>query len=315
MLTSTPADRLRQLQERLDWAAYLLALQPGDIQSAFHQAGQEVAEALIAAPFSFQTRLPQQVLIDSSVRRVPARWRTIQAGNFLNQLRKIPCNRDVINALSSLTGHSDIVVATAGQLVAYSAARQILDLHIPDIAFLRKDYTVFDRHGHLLALNDNDAESAIGQLSRFVEWMHTVEKLYPGWTASDRYNETYSQITDHLAEQGRFLATYYTERMIEDLTGRWRRGELARGLTLFIPYLDEHHYRMDIYRVVVVPNARIPFRPQFVVSACRVAQREVRQDPRLSQGTRWQLIAQLDRIVRAFETRPEASPREPLHNP
>jgi hypothetical protein len=57
-----------------------------------------------------------------------------------------------------------------------------------------------------------------------------------------------------------------------------------------------------------MPNARIPFRPDFVVSACRLAEREVRQNPRYAQATRWQLLAQLDLITQAFDAKPDAEP-------
>jgi len=38
-----------------------------------------------------------------------------------------------------------------------------------------------------------------------------------------------------------------------------------------------------------------------VVGACRLAQREVRKDPTLSQATRWQLLSQLDSLIQSFE--------------
>jgi hypothetical protein len=53
--------------------------------------------------------------------------------------------------------------------------------------------------------------------------------------------------------------------------------------------------------VIVIPTGRILFRPEFVIGTCRLAEREVRKDPDLSQSTRWQLLSQLDSITQAFE--------------
>ncbi len=314
MIASTPADKLKRLHERLDWAVHLVSLQPGDVQEAYQRVGQAIADALVMPVYSFQILLPERLLIDSALQPVPKRWRPIRVGNFLTRMRKVSLNADLINALNNLAANADPVVGSAAQLAAYTAARHILVAHLPSIARITGDFAAFDDHGERLALSDTKADATIRHLCQYVEWLHVVERLYPGWTASDPYNEIYSTITGQLTEQGRALAHYYTVRLIDELMARWRRGEIARGLTLFIPYLDEQRYQMDTYKVVVVPNARIPFRPQFVVSACRVAQREVRLNPRLSQATRWQLISHLDQLIHAFEIRTESTSREAAHD-
>jgi hypothetical protein len=105
-----------------------------------------------------------------------------------------------------------------------------------------------------------------------------------------------------LTQQGRALANYHTRQIIAEIQARWQSREVIRGLTLRIPYLDEKHYRMTVCEVVVIPTGRIPFRPEFILGACRVEQQKVRKNPQFSQSTRWQLISQLDAIIQAFET-------------
>jgi len=180
------------------------------------------------------------------------------------------------------------------------AAQQLL-ISLPGQTDLPSHYTAFDKQGRLISGSHSTADALIGQLSQHMDWLHMAEQLYPGWTTHALYNDTASLLTDHLIEQGRALADYYTLQIIDDVRRDWRGGRITRGLTLFIPYLDERHYRMKKYQVVVTPVGRILFRPEFVVGACRVAQQHVRKDTALSQATRWQLLSQLDTISQAFE--------------
>jgi hypothetical protein len=190
-------------------------------------------------------------------------------------------------------------------LVCYLAAQQLLT-SLPGQAELRNQYTAFDKQGVLVAGSHSTADALIGQLSQCMGWLHTAELLYPAWTTHDLYNDVSSVLTTHLIEQGRALANYYTQQIIDEVQRDWRAGKITRGLTLFIPYLDERQYEMRNYRVVVIPTGRILFRPEFVVGACRVTQRHVRKDPTLSQGTRWQLLSQLDSLIQAFESGPHS---------
>ncbi len=286
----TPAIRMQQLRQSLQWAEQLFARQPAELRAAYQESGEQVAAALTKNTFSFTFRFPDRIALEDSLRMVP--HRSVQVGSLFNQIRKISCNAAILSNLNALGSPATGVMASCARLVAYLAARDILMNRVPDVTMASQTES-----------QDADGlKNRVEQLSQYVEWLRTAEQLYPGWTADDLYNERYAQVVAELTEQGRLLATRYTDDLIHEVQESAQTG--IRGLTLYIPYLDEQQYQMARYEVVVVPVSRIQFRPQFVVSACRIAQQEVRKNPRLSQSTRWQLVLQLDRVTQAFETHP-----------
>jgi hypothetical protein len=284
--TLTPAARLQQQREALEWAEDLLRQQPAELRQAYQQTGESVAAALTQPTYSFVLRLPDRIMLKASEHSITNH--TWHIGTFINRMRRVPCHNAILATLKSLSFQSQSDLAQCVRLVEYIAAREILMRHVPDL-------------DQPLQTIDGQAETRVNQLSQYIQWLHTVEALYPGWTSADLYNEKYGQLVDLLTDQGRALAHQYTGDLIREVQESSRGG--LRGLTLFIPYLDEQLYRMTTYEVVVIPRSRIPYRPQFVVSACRIAQQEVRKNPRLSQSTRWQLVLQLDRVIQAFEAR------------
>ncbi len=311
MTASTPAAQYYHLRETLDWAAHMLARQPQKVEQAYQLAGERIAEALVSPTFSVAIWLPDTVVFDNTVHYLSKQDQFLQAGNLFNRIRQIPCGQAVLHTLDQRASHSDPAVSTSARLLRYMAAQYIVTHRIPPIEAIHSDYVAFDAQGHCITNDMPAADKLVVQLSQYLDWLRIAEQLYPGLAASNSYDEIHAQLISQITEQGRALATCYTEQIITDLRAQWKAGAIARGLTLFVPYLDERVYRMAEYKVVVIPNARIPFRPQFVVSACRVAEREVRQNPNLTQSTRWQLISQLDQLIQAFEVKPVIESQPP----
>jgi hypothetical protein len=269
----------------------MLAQQPENFLAAYRQAAQDIVQALTQPVYSATISIPYGS---------PRRFVKVHAGSaFYSVLRK-PCGPELIQKLHRLMTHPRQEVQEGVQLTCYLAGQQMLS-SLPDEDDLSTRYTGFDGQGILLADGMNTAAAIVEKLSRFVHSLNLIEALYPAWRTDDSFSEKHALLMTHLIRQGRALANCHTQKLIREILTAWKAGELTRGLTIFLPFLDERQCRMDEYRIVVIPAGRILFRPEFVVGACRVAERKVRVDSDLSQATRWQLLSQLDAILQAFE--------------
>jgi hypothetical protein len=224
-------------------------------------------------------------------------------GNFLNQLQRRDCHDAIVQALNMLMSHNDITVSGIARLIRYLTAEAILFHQIPNPEQIEAGYHAFNSQGSL-SITLQEADIKVSELSSFIDRLQLIEKLYAGWTVSDSYNEIFAVLSVQITTQGRALAAYYTEKIANELHARWQKREVIRGLTLHIPYLDEKTCHMTFYEMVVIPVGRIPFRPEFIVGACRIEQQKVRKNPQLSQATRWQLVSQLNELIRVFEITP-----------
>jgi hypothetical protein len=251
------------------------------------------------------------VVFEDTVHYLPHYSQSLQAGNLLNRVRRVSCAPAVLHTLDQRVTDADASVSASTRLLRYMAAQHVLTRRIPSVEAIQSDYVAFDDEGHCIVATVDAADKLVDRLVQYLDWLHIAEQLYPGISTSDAYDAIRTQLISQLTEQGRALAACYTSQIATDLKAQWKAGKLARGLTLYVPYLDERDYRMAEYKIVVIPNARIPFRPQFVVSACRVAEREVRQNPNLAQSTRWQLISQLDQLSQAFDVKPVVESTSP----
>lgn len=299
MSAISPAAAYYDQRHQLDWALRLLEQQPDDLRQDYRRAGRVVAQALTTSTYRFSLDLPRQIALEGTRPTALSSQIRITAGSLLGQWRKISCHDAIIARLSALAADDDPALADSVRLVMYSAADVLLTEMLPPLSRIEGDCAAFDNHERLL-VSESLAEPRVQDLIRYVHWLHMVGQLYPPWTTSDRYNDLFAHLTAFLIQQGRALARLFTDQLIKEVSTSWKTGDLARGLTLYVPYLDERTYQIARYAVLVTPGGRIPFRPQFVVSACRVAEREVRNHPALTQSTRWQLLARLDQIIQAF---------------
>lgn len=300
MTTQTPATQFNTLRTQLDWLVQAWQWQPVEFQKIYEQIVQQIVAALTKPIYTFAVYLPDRVVLDpptvTSIQRIE-----IRAGNVINRLRKISCRNAIVQSLEALRDYNDPAISRIAQLINYSTAQCILTGYLPNEDTLQTNYKAFEPRKMRLLTSADSAITIVEQLESFVELLRILEAICPPMIASDVYNERLGQLTTHLSAQGKALAHYYVGQMIEEIQIGWLKGTIGRGLTLHIPYFDEHTYRIAHYKVIVTPTGRIPFRPEFIVSACRMAEREVHQDTQMLQSTRWQLIAHFDRLIHAFE--------------
>jgi len=122
---------------------------------------------------------------------------------------------------------------------------------------------------------------------------------HPAWLEPSRIQAASEPVTLSV-EQGRELARLQLQEMIRKIRARARGQRLNRGLTVSLPYFDDTCQELRWREVVIVPRARIPFVPAFVVRASRQEIDRVHGDGRLSEATRAHLVEQLETLAEAF---------------
>jgi hypothetical protein len=281
----------------LDWARASWQQQPADLAVELEQAAHSVLTAITQTWHRVSIVLPRHIRFDDKLSSLPLL--RIRAGKLLPVGKRVSWCVEVVRDLQRLQVHELPPVRHLALLLGYRVSQQLVD----DLDAKLMSQTLplyFDVHGHLLTSTDA-AYSGVQLLADYVQTLHTAEKLFTGWQADPHFDDLYSSLTLRLMGQGRALAQYDVQVLIDELFARWHKGEIARGLTLTFYYLDEGSFQLKHYRLEVIPPSRIPFQPELVVGACRIEQQRVRKYSEVSQNTRWQLVALLDLIIQAFE--------------
>lgn len=283
----------------LDWASSLLAAQPESIRLSYLQTATTIAQALKADSRHLSLTLPNHVVENGVVVEAPRPLLMLRAGSLLTRLRQQPVRGHVIAGLQKMSAEKHETVACCASLTSYAVARILMDAAITGE---REVVALPSIDGRPSEEDIDAAKEIVNEMTRVVRWMRDAEALFPAWGIDDDFNDAYTRLTGRLVTAGRSLALWQTQMIIDDLKARYQARQFLNGLTVYVPYLDERAYVMAEYVLDVVPNARIPFYPEFMVSACRLAERDVRLNARFSQATRWQLLSQLDLLLHTFET-------------
>ncbi len=166
--------------------------------------------------------------------------------------------------------------------------------------FYLPQWVAFDDEGRLLVGSVNEAEADVASMQRFLSVLHAAVGLAPYMVADDEYQQKRYGILGQLVNQGRALARYEVEEIIETIEMRAASHDLNRGLSLSLPYFNDQKLTMENYNFEVIPAGRIMFTPAFVVRAAREQEAKIAQDTRLSQSTRKHLLVELSTLEQAF---------------
>ncbi len=167
--------------------------------------------------------------------------------------------------------------------------------------FYLPQWVAFDDEGHLLVGAINEAEAHLASMQRFLSILHAAVFLAPYMVADELYQQKRYGMLGQTVNQGRALARYLTEEIINTIKRRAAVQDLNRGLSLSLPYFDDQDLEMKTYPFEVIPSGRIMFVPAFVVRASREEQAKVAQDTRLSLSTRKYLLRSLKMLEEAFD--------------
>jgi hypothetical protein len=178
------------------------------------------------------------------------------------------------------------------------------DLSVPYVEAARRFYlpqwVAFDDEGKLLVSRVNEAEAHIASMQRYMSILHIAVALAPYMVADGEYQLKRCGIMGQLVNQGRALASYEVQEIIQTIRHRAAAHDLDRGLWLSLPYFNDQLLVVENYCFEVVPAGRIMFVPAFVVLMVQQQAAKVAQDTRLSRTTRKYLLLELNMLAQAF---------------
>lgn len=183
------------------------------------------------------------------------------------------------------------------------------ELLVPFVPAARRFYlpqwVAFDESGKLLVNSVSEAEAHLGSMQRYIDILHTASSFAPYMVADAEYQRKRYGMLGQTINQGRALACYKTEQIIQAILERVQKGTLNRGFSISLPYFDDQELRMSKIELEVIPAGRIVFKPIFVVRAVRLEHAKVSQDTRLNASTRKYLLRELEQLEQVFINFPE----------
>jgi hypothetical protein len=200
---------------------------------------------------------------------------------------------------SAITAATD-AIAEEGQTEAGRG-----ELLVPYVPYARRFYlpqwVAFDDQGKMLVSSLSQAEAHIASMQQFLWILHSAVSLAPYMVADEEYQLKRYGMLGQLVNQGRALALYQMNEIINTIKHRASMKDLNRGLGLSLPYFDDQALEVRLHDFDVIPGGRVMFVPAFVVLASREEQVKVAQDTRFSLSTREHLLHELLLLEAAFE--------------
>jgi hypothetical protein len=201
---------------------------------------------------------------------------------------------------SAITASND-AIAEDSQNGAESGRGELLVPFVPGARrFYLPQWVAFDTDGQLLARSVGEAEAHVASMQRFLAILHMAISLAPYIVADKVYQQKRYGMLGQLVNQGRALARYRTNEIVQTIWRRAQSQDLNRGLSLSLPYFDDQDLRLRSHSFEIIPAGRIMLVPAFVVRAMIAEQAKVAQDTRLSVSTRQHLLAELCTLEAAF---------------
>ena len=248
---------------------------------------------------SVSAGLLRHAIVRHMVHNMLPSGRTVQYGTADGEeIPSIPVKSE-LEPESAITATTDAIVTDEG---AGEAGRG--ELLVPYVEAARRFYlpqwVAFDDEGHLLVGSGNEAEADVASMQRYLAVLHSAVGMAPYEVADEEYQQKRYGILGQLVNQGRALARYEVEEIIQTIQKRALAHDLNRGLSLSMPYFNDQTLTKENYNFEIIPAGRIMFAPGFVVRAAREQEAKIVQDTRLSQSTRKHLLAELSVLEQAF---------------
>jgi hypothetical protein len=207
---------------------------------------------------------------------------------------------DELEPGSAITAATDAIAEEGGEAAEVDRG----ELLVPYVPAARKFYlpqwVAFGEGGQLLVNTASEAEAHVAAMQRFLSILHAAVSLAPYIVADETYQQKRYGMLGQLVNQGRALARYQANEIIQVIKRRAAAQDLNRGLSLSLPYFDDQTLRIEQHDFEVIPAGRIMFVPTFVTRAARAEQAKVAQDTRLNPSTRRHLLAGLQMLEQAF---------------
>jgi hypothetical protein len=270
-----------------------------DMRTILRQRLNELEDHSDCAVSTSASLLRHAIAIHMVYNMLPAgRTMTYQAIEG-EEIPTVPTGKDV-QPESAITEATDAIVEEG-----VDEARRG-QLQVPFVPAARRFYlpqwVAFDDEGQLLVNSVGEAEAHLASMQAYLALLHAAVSLAPYIVADPEYQRKRFGMLGQLVNQGRALARYETQEIIEIIGQRAAAHDLNRGLSLSVPYFDDQDLEMRTHDFEVIPAGRIMFVPAFVVRVAREEGAKVAQDTRLSPSTRKYLLNELRTLEIAFET-------------
>jgi hypothetical protein len=165
-----------------------------------------------------------------------------------------------------------------------------------------QEQTVVEICQPVLAEAVKEAERLIAAMQRYLAILDMAIALAPYVAADEDFHHKRFRIVGQLIQQGRALAQFQVREIIQAIQRRAASNLLNRGLSLSLPFFDDHALEMRIWQFQVIPAGRTLFSPAFVVRAVWLEQEKLSREPHLSPSTREHLLEELNSLERAFDS-------------
>ncbi len=231
-------------------------------------------------------------------------YHVLPAGRKVNYA--VPEDEDIPN--QPVDRDSELESAIQGQMDGRVSGGQSEmgrgDLLVPYVETARHFYlpqwVAFDSQGYLLVNSIEEAEADIASMRNYLDILHSAESIAPYMIADETWQQKRYGMLGQLVNQGRLLAHYQSQQIIQTIKCRVAEHRLDRGLRLSLPYFNDQTLAMENFSFEVIPAGRIMFVPAFVVLAVQQQGAKAAQDTRFSRSTRKHLLSQLSQLEQAF---------------
>lgn len=190
------------------------------------------------------------------------------------------------------------------QNMVNQAEKEHGELMLPYVEAARRFYlpqwVAFDDKGKLLLGSLNEAEAYIASMQTYLYILNTAFVIAPFMIADENCQEKRYGMLGQLVNQGRAMAYYQSQEIIQAIQCRAAEHKLDRGLRLSLPYFNDQKLLIENHNFIVIPAGRIMFVPAFAVLAAREQQIKVAENLNLSFTTRKHLLAELHDFELAF---------------
>lgn len=285
--------------ERLQMAGGLVdRLTKTDLRNALHQRLSDLEQSSTPA-ITICARLIQYATAIHMVHGMLPAGKSVSYTTVEGE--EIPTNPvvDVLEPESAITATTDAIVVEGQE---EDGRGELLVPYVPAARrFYLPQWVAFDDQNRMVVRSVNEAEAHVASMQRFLSILHTAVSLAPYMVADEVYQQKRYGMMGQLVNQGRALAQYLTQEIIETIKHRADAQELNRGLSLSLPYFDDQSLEMKTHNFEIIPAGRIMFVSAFVVRASRREQALVGQDTRMNSSTRKYLLGQLKSFEAAFD--------------
>lgn len=319
-----------QLKVEYEAQKALFCLQPADIQRMLETQAQKIAEGYLKRHTQIQFSLPERVLLGSTpadrAKEQPIRsdLRPQSTGGLFKRLIVRDSRLLLRQCLSALELSSEVGVATAARLIRFATADTMINkllpvgqnvvytapddediphllvIDRPESGFYLPQWIALDEQNQLLVSSIQEAEACLASMQNYMEVLSAAVSLAPYMVADPAFQSRRYGMLGQLVNQGRAMAVYEMEVIIQRLKRRAAAQELNQGLHLSLPYFDDQALQERLWDFVVIPGGWVMFVPAFVVLAAHREKAKVARDPRLSPSTRKHLMRVLESLEKAF---------------